>query len=129
MPCEAATWVAELNTNLCSFNVVVKVVFSVWVTEIILYMPVTGDTVLPDITNNDTGWAMVYCFTFPGIVTVKSPENCVAIALISFIMFVVWNTLAKELLQLFTTSDVWEIAFPLASSVKPIDEKFMSDML
>ena len=54
-----------------------------------LYIPDTGETVFPDMTNNDTGCATVYVLRLPGICTEKSPLNCEAIALTSFIMLTV----------------------------------------
>ena len=94
-----------------------------------LYIPDIGDNVLPVITINDTGWATSYFLTDPGITIVKSPVNCEAIALTSFIIFAVWNTSVKLLLQLFTTWAPWAIALPLPSTANPTCEKFMSVIL
>ena len=55
IPMPVATWLAALMASRCNLSVVMNVVEMVCDTVITLYIPDTGDSVLPDIMISDTG--------------------------------------------------------------------------
>ena len=94
-----------------------------------LYIPVIGDIEFPDTTKRFTGCAILKVSTLPGITTVNLFENCEAKAFMSFIILAVWNVLAKEDDQEFTTVPEFTMVLPEPSTANPKSLKLRSVIL